>query len=200
MNKQTIIEQTKDISHSKRREAARQLSQFKDVETMETLIGLLSDNSVGVSDAAFQSLLAIANEELVKRLLSLIINKTYQLESVSFDLLSRIGSPYLFIILDYLEATQDHNEKKILLDIIGSLNIGEHYLERVTNLFSFLINADDPNIRLTASETAGKLNLVSCLDALSKRLSIEQEEWVRYVLEDAINAIKGRSSLEDFQE
>jgi HEAT repeat protein len=201
MNKETILEQTKHPSSSKRREAAQQLSEFKDIDSIETLIYLLSDSSLGVSDAAFQSLTKIANEDLIKHLLSLIVSKDYRLESAAFDLLSRIGTPYLSLILNYLETTQDHNEKKVLLDIIGNLKIEEQYLDHLRDILSSLINTEDPNIRLTTSETIGKLNLVSCLDALSQRLSIETEEWVKYVLEDAIHAIKGRSSLEeDFQE
>jgi HEAT repeat protein len=171
---------------SVRRTAAEELSDG-DERALYPLIKSLSDENVGVQDAAMRSLITIGGEVTAYMTLPLMRENTL-LRNTALIILKELGEvsvPLLYRLL----KDKDEDVRKFAVDLFGEIKTGVDASRLVPSL-------KDPNanVRASAAKTLGLLQYSAATPDLIGALG--DEEWVCFSALEAIGILKEESAVD----
>ncbi len=184
-DREKIIKNIFSKDRNKRREAVKKFKEFDKID--ETLINylilMLEDNDSGVVDAAYNALVDIDSELVIKKLVNLISTRNIKLRSYAFEILNQKGKKATNDLLTKLKS-ENADTRKFALDVLGEVGTSEYETD-----IAVLLKDEDPNVRYAAAEALGKIGTSKSAYKLLEQLKKEKEIWVKYVIIDSLSKI-----------
>jgi len=192
-NREQIIRDIFSKDRNKRREAIKKFKNFKQIDEtiINYLILMLEDNDPGVVDAAYNALVDIDSELVVKKLVNLLSNPNIKLRSYAFEILHQKGKNAINDLVTKLKSNNPEM-RKFVLDVLGEVGTCEY-----EELIIPLLYDKNPNVRYAAAEALGKIGTSKSAYKLLELLKHEKEIWVKYVIIDSLSKIGNEKIAEE---
>lgn len=183
--REEIIKNLFSKDRNKRREAVKKFKEFEKIDetVINYLILMLEDNDPGVVDAAYNALVDIDSEIVIRKLVNLLSTRNIKLRSYAFEILNQKGKKATNDLLKKLKS-ENADIRKFALDVLGEVGASEHETD-----IAALLNDEDPNVRYAAAEALGKIGTLKSAYNLLEQLKKEKEIWVKYVIIDSLSKI-----------
>lgn len=164
-----------------RRLAAEDLGDWGDVAAVEPLVGVLSDSSPAVREAALDALVRIGGEPVVRAVLTALRSDHVPLRNAACFLLSQLGET----VAGHLAALLTDADKDVRLFAIDTLgSIGSRSAE--AGIIRALEDAD-VNVAAAAAAALGEIGADSTVPALIAALA--SDGWVRCAVAKSLGQI-----------
>ncbi len=185
-NVKRLIQKLKDKDPSVRKRIIEDLAAGDDT-AVYPLLKALSDENVGVQDAAMRSLIAIGGEVTAYMVLPLLRENTY-LRNTALIILTKLGSvsvPFLYPLL----KDKDDDVRKFAIDLLADIGEG------IAPAFIVpMLKDSNSNVRAAAARALGLLGYRQAVPELVDALN--DEEWVCFSVLEALGELKDDSAVE----
>jgi len=184
-DREKIIKNIFSKDRSKRRKAVKKFKEFDKIDetVINYLILMLEDNDSGMVDAAYNALVDIDSELVIKKLVDLLSVRNTKLRSYAFEILNQKGKKTTNDLLTKLKS-ENADTRKFALDVLGEVGTSEYEAD-----IAVLLKDEAPNVRYAAAEALGKIGTSKSAYKLLKQLKREKEIWVKYVIIDSLSKI-----------
>ncbi len=170
------------------REGAYLAGKEKIKEAVPLLVGHLQSTDIGVQEAAERALRKIGGPAVVHGIIPLLRSDDAPVRNISMDLLREVG----VTDMEALYALLHDNDPDIRIfasDILGSTGS----VLAVEPLCQALLKDPEVNVRYQAAVSLGNLAFPEAAGSLNKAL--EDDEWVRFSVIEALIKIRDESSV-----
>ncbi len=177
-----IYSENRDI----KRKALKKLNEVKENindKIIDYLLSLLDDPDPAIVDAAYDAIMDIDDDSLLKKLVKLLATDNIKVRSYVFEILNQRGQKSIEDLLEKLKSS-DPNERKFAVDILGEINATAQEHDIIP-----LVYDKDPNVRFAAAEALSKIGRSDSVKALYTQLKKEKEIWVKFAIIDALSII-----------
>jgi HEAT repeat protein len=185
-NIKKLIQKIKDKDPSVRKRVIEELA-AGDQLAVYPLIKALSDENVGVQDAAMRSLIAIGGEVTAYMVLPLLRENTY-LRNTALIILTKLGSvsvPFLYPLL----KDKDDDVRKFAIDLLADIREG------IAPAFIVpMLRDSNSNVRAAAARALGMLGYKQAVPELIAALN--DEEWVCFSVLEALGELRDENAVE----
>ena len=157
-------------------------------EAIPLLAGHIQSPDIGVQEAAERALRKIGGPKVVHEAIPLLRSDDAPVRNIAMDLLRAVGSTDM----DALYALLHDNDADIRIfasDILGSTGSAL----AISPLCTALLRDPEVNVRYQAAVSLGNLAFPEAADSLNKAL--EDDEWVRFSVVEALTKIRAESSV-----
>ena len=185
-NINSLIKKLADKDPSVRKRTIEELAEG-DERALFPLIKALSDESAGVQDAAMRSLIAIGGEVTAYMVLPLLRANTY-LRNTALIILMQLGCVSVPLLYPLLKD-KDEDVRKFAIDLLADIGYGVDPAFIVP-----LLKDSNSNVRAAAAKALGLLGYRQAIPELLNALN--DEEWVRFSVLEALGELKDDSSVE----
>jgi len=178
VSKKEILKSIYSSDKTLRRKAVKDIAKLSHIDDniIEILVSLLTDKDNGVVDAAYQSLIDIDNDFIIKKLIALLSSPNFRLRSYASEILMLKGEKCIENLIKKLKKKKK-NARKFSLDILGNIGDGKY------QKYVFpLLRDKDVNVRYAAAEALGKIGDKTAATYLLDVLNEEEELWVKYAI------------------
>lgn len=172
-----------------RRQAAETLQDDGSLAVVVALAAALQDESKGVRDAAFRSLLAIDNANVALAIVEYIGNENITTRNLASELLMKLGKKSIHPLLPFLkDPSQD--VRKFAVDILGLIGTDEQAEALIP-----LLDDPDENVVVSTVEAIGNLRGARALQALFS--AYDHHDYAQSAIAEALGKI-GDPAASDF--
>jgi HEAT repeat protein len=182
-NIEILAEQLRSADEESRRLAVAGLSVHPVGETKDYLLAALGDASWRVRKEAVDALLAATfSAEIIKEIVLLLASDNAGLRNSAVEVLERLGVRAMPVLCRHV-ADDDHDVRKFVMDILGSIGDAE-----AVPLLIKALDDPEPNVCAAAAENLGKIGNVQAVPHLLKSLG-KNDIWLRYTILEALSKI-----------
>jgi HEAT repeat protein len=185
-----ILEKFSSADPDELRSAAFDAGACKLAEAVPHLIQLIQSNNLGVQEAAEDALRSIRGPETVRDVAPLLRSDDAPVRNSAMDILREIGEDDIKV-LGALMHDDDSDVRIFVSDILGTCR--EHAAAAVTLLADALLSDPEVNVRYQAAISLGELGNPAAASALRKAMN--DEEWVKFAVVEALTKIRADSCL-----
>ncbi len=157
-------------------------------EAIPLLIHHIQSPDIGVQEAAERALRKIGGPQVVKESIPLLSSDDAPVRNIAMDLLRHVGATDM----DELTALLHDKDADIRIfasDILGSTGSAL----AIAPLCAALLKDPEVNVRYQAAVSLGTLAFPEAAESLNKAL--EDDEWVRFSVVEALTKIRAESSV-----
>lgn len=173
------------------REGAFQAAEALAEEAVPMLVALLHSPNLGVQEAADHALRKIGGRKAVEGVLPLLRDDDAPVRNLGMDLLRALGNQHLELLLPYLKD-EDPDIRIFMADILGATDD----VAAVQPLCSALLHDPEVNVRYQAAVSLGELARQEAAKSLNQAL--DDDEWVKFAVIEALMKIRDDSSINAF--
>ncbi|GEM_PF-1312374 len=167
---------------SERRDGCAVIAEERRVEYIPELVTLLSDDDVGVKEAALNALVSIGGEDVAEAVVPLLTSSEASMRNIAVEVLEALGEDAFDVVVSLLRDADDDIVKHAL-DIISSWSdprVVEHLIPLVSHI--------NPNIRAAVAVCLGNVQGRESCEVLLSLLD-DGEEWVRFSVVEALGQL-----------
>ena len=190
----TLTEISNFIEHANPQEKIDLLQQVTTSELeddiLEVLLSTLTDSDKGVRNCVSILLTTSEDPRIASLLVKYISSADIAARNLAGEILVNIGQPSVKHLLLYLETTENYDDQKFIIDLLGLIKDSS----AETKILETLKRTEDGNVKLSCLEALGNLNSEKAIDLAMN--CYEEDELYKPTVTEALGKIGSKKALD----